>query len=146
MTLLIAVLVVLGLVARAMTPAERERALGRVLTAFERAKIQWIEGRHKTEPFREALRVRSRWAIATPVLVIINGAVLIWMLRAAGIAGSRDPLEWGANFAPRTTNGEWWRLVTSLFVHSGVVHFAADMIGLIPVGLIMERLIGRASF
>ena len=28
---------------------------------------------------------------------------------------------WGASFGPRTTNGEWWRLVASMFVHTGTL-------------------------
>ena len=53
---------------------------------------------------------------------------------------------WGGNFGPRTTNGEWWRLVTAMFVHSGPLHLLANIVGLIQIGLITERLFGRGAF
>ena len=49
---------------------------------------------------------------------------------------------WGASVGPRTTHGEWWRLLTSLFVHGGLLHLLTDLIGLVMVGLLLERLAG----
>ena len=54
-------------------------------------------------------------------------------------------LLWGGSIGPRTTNGEWWRLVTSLFVHPGFLHLVANMLGLLQLGLLLERLVGRVA-
>jgi rhomboid protease GluP len=53
---------------------------------------------------------------------------------------------WGASFGPRTTNGEWWRLVTSTFVHTGTLHLLVNMAVLLQVGAVLERLVGRLAF
>lgn len=57
-----------------------------------------------------------------------------------------DLLEWGANFKPLTTNGEWWRLLTSIFLHGGIMHLAANMYGLLFVGIFLEPRIGKTKF
>ena len=52
-------------------------------------------------------------------------------------------LRWGGNFWLHTRNGEWWRLLTSMFVHTGMFHLLVNVAGLAQIGLILERLAGR---
>jgi membrane associated rhomboid family serine protease len=52
----------------------------------------------------------------------------------------------GGSVGVRTTNGEWWRLCTAMFVHAGLVHLIAEIAGLVQVGLLVERLVGRLAF
>jgi rhomboid protease GluP len=51
----------------------------------------------------------------------------------------------GANFGPLTRSGQPWRLVTSMFLHFGVVHLAMNMVCLYQVRFV-ERMLGRAPF
>ena len=53
---------------------------------------------------------------------------------------------WGVNYAPRTTNDEWWRLAGSMFVHGNIFHFATTMAALVSLGVILERAVGRIAF
>ena len=79
----------------------------------------------------------------TPALLFVNVTVFVLMLVGHGALDDRDTLVgWGANVASRTTNGEWWRLVTMMFVHAGPLHFIATVAGLVPLGLMVERLVG----
>jgi membrane associated rhomboid family serine protease len=55
-------------------------------------------------------------------------------------------LHWGASIGPRTTNGEWWRLATAMFVHWGWLHVIVEAAGLVMAGLLVERLVGPAAF
>jgi rhomboid protease GluP len=56
-------------------------------------------------------------------------------------------IAWGANYGPDTiTNGQWWRLLTSMFLHIGIVHLAFNMIVLLQIGPFVERLVGNVGF
>jgi membrane associated rhomboid family serine protease len=44
------------------------------------------------------------------------------------------------------THGEWWRLITSAFLHYGVVHLGVNMFSLFFAGRILELVIGRWRF
>jgi membrane associated rhomboid family serine protease len=50
---------------------------------------------------------------------------------------------WGGNVGPLTTNGEWWRLVTAMFVHTGFWHLVINIAGLAQLGVMLERLVGH---
>src|SRR5581483_206797 len=88
-------------------------------------------------------------AIVTPILLALNVAVYILM----GVSGAgwmdvkaQAAIHWGADFAPLTTTGDWWRLLTSAFVHFGFIHLALNMWVLLSVGRFTERLFGRGFF
>lgn len=99
--------------------------------------------------FRHQLYARTPRVWATPALAAINVVVFVAMV-AAGVGIMRPSIDglitWGANYGPRTTGGEWWRLLTSMFVHIGVIHVAMNMIGLWQIGLLVERLLGTRGF
>lgn len=61
-------------------------------------------------------------------------------------ASMRPYYLWVGNNAAATTDGEWWRLVTSMFVHYGVLHLLLNMWALFQVGHLVEKLLGRPLF
>jgi rhomboid protease GluP len=92
---------------------------------------------------------RSGWQLApaTYVLTAINIAVyLLMVLRGVSpTAPSADQLmnHWGANVGVLVlADHQWWRLVTSTFVHSGIIHIATNMWCLYNLGLLGEPLVG----
>jgi membrane associated rhomboid family serine protease len=99
------------------------------------------------EEFYAALRERTRWALVTPALLAAYGTIYIVMIWGAS-SSSHDQLliDWGGSIGPLTTNGEWWRLATAMFIHSGLLHVIAVTAGLARVGLLTERLVGPAAF
>lgn len=93
-------------------------------------------------------RSRPSWAFApaTYVVVGINCAVYLAMvLRGVSFW---DPttdqlLHWGANNGALVLqHGEWWRLITAMFVHVGIIHIATNMWCLWNLGLLAEPLMG----
>ena len=146
MTFLVLLIVVAGVAWRATSAEERARLSGKMLAAITEAREGLAERRRQPEPFRDALHARTPWTIATRALVALNLTIFVRMLFASGALGDPETLvAWGGNFGPRTTNGEWWRLVTSMFVHTGFVHLLVSTLGLLQLGLLLERLVGRVA-
>lgn len=93
-------------------------------------------------------RRRSGWELApaTYILTGINIAVYVLMvLRGVSpTAPTGDQLvHWGANVGLFVlADHQWWRLVTSTFVHSGIIHIATNMWCLYNLGLLGEPLMG----
>ena len=92
-------------------------------------------------------RRRTFWATApaTYLLVGINCAVFLAMvLHGVSAATDSDQLmHWGADNAGAVLiGGEWWRIVTAMFVHVGILHLATNMWCLWNLGLLAEPLMG----
>ncbi len=85
----------------------------------------------------------------TPILININVLVfLIMALSGFGFISFRgnDLLNWGANFRPYTIDSQWWRLLTSVFLHGGLMHLLANMYGLLFVGIFLEPVLGKTKY
>jgi rhomboid protease GluP len=87
----------------------------------------------------------SKPPLATYVLLAINIAVFAIMV-ASGVdwinPGTGQVLRWGADYGPSTLNGQYWRLITSMFLHFGIIHIAGNMWCLWSLGQLAERLLG----
>lgn len=84
----------------------------------------------------------------TQVIFGANVAVFIAMVLAFGastLSGPAGPelVRVGANFGPYTVSGQWWRLLTCLFVHAGLLHIAFNMWCLWDLGRLAESLYGH---
>src|SRR4051794_18465644 len=55
-------------------------------------------------------------------------------------------LRWGGTGPEIILQGEWWRLVTAVFVHIGIIHIASNMYVFWGLGMMAERLLGRMNF
>jgi rhomboid protease GluP len=85
----------------------------------------------------------------TPILMYVNiGAFILMAVSGLGIISfkGQDLLNLGANYGPLTKGGEWWRLLTSMFLHGGLMHVLANMYGLLFVGIFLEPILGKAKF
>jgi rhomboid protease GluP len=55
-------------------------------------------------------------------------------------------MHWGANNAGAVLfGGEWWRIVTAMFVHVGILHLATNMWCLWNLALLAEPLMGSVG-
>lgn len=146
MAFLILLMVVGVVLFRVTSPEERhryvQRAKGFARDLWEVATV----ARPALDSFHQALRARTRYVFVVPVIVAINVAVLAGTIFGAGaIADPATLVGWGANLGTRTTNGEWWRLLTSAFLHTGTFQLLVDAFVLIQLGSVLERLIGRMA-
>jgi rhomboid protease GluP len=57
-----------------------------------------------------------------------------------------DLLRWGANNGRYTLGGEWWRLITCMFIHIGIIHLALNLYALYTVGIYLEPMLGKTRY
>ena len=94
----------------------------------------------------------TQQALVTRVLIAINVAVFLWVLIGdSGTAGfgnqvSSREVDLGLNKQILSLSHEWYRLVTSGFLHFGILHIAMNMYLLYQLGNILERPLGRLRF
>jgi rhomboid protease GluP len=96
----------------------------------------------------EAIRDPNK-PIVTYGLTLLNVLIFgIMILR--GIHASNpnpdDLVKWGANFGPLTIANQWWRLLTCMFLHAGVLHILCNGYALYRLGAVVERMLGRSFF
>ena len=145
--MLVFVLVVLGLALRGMSSEERVRFGKTILAGLRFIRDAITKPPSGGESFYAALKARTKWTVVTPS--IVGAYVVFFILLVMGSGDSSDPqalVNGGGSIGVRTTNGEWWRLFTAMFVHTGIVHLVAEIAGLVQVGLLVERLVGRLAF
>src|SRR6202167_6004867 len=92
----------------------------------------------------------------TQVIFGICAAVFLGMVLASGSPlaflnpmqefPTAETLQWGANAGALTISGEWWRLLTNVFVHGGLLHIAFNMWCLWNLGQLCESLYGRWTY
>jgi len=94
-------------------------------------------------------RPRSPYTI-TIALIAINVLVFLAMV-ASGVSltqpTTRDILAWGGDFGPATLGAhQYWRLLTSCFLHFGIIHIGMNMYVLYLIGPFIETVFGRVRY
>ena len=91
------------------------------------------------------------WFDVSKILVLINVLVLLCMLLNSGWSTCFTPsadvlMRWGANVGALTVSGQYWRLVTSIFVHAGILHLGLNMYALWTFGPSVSEIFGNKKF
>ena len=94
----------------------------------------------------------TKSAISTYILIGINLLVYAWLalqqqsLMMTTNADALAILHSGANLNPLTLGGEPWRMITSMFLHYGLIHLAVNMYALFVLGSSLEPALGTTRF
>lgn len=146
MTWFFFLLIVSGIVFYFTTRDERAwffRVLRGIALAAWGGAVRW---RADHDGFYDILRERTRIPFVTAGLILLNGAIYVRVLIGDGHASDAATLvSWGANFGPLTSNGEWWRLLASIFVHSSALELLLTVACLAQLGFMLERLAGHTA-
>jgi len=93
-------------------------------------------------------RVGGLAAPATTLLVALN--VLVYLVTVSQGGGLSQPggkvFEEGALVGVLVQDGEWWRLVSAMFLHGSVLHLAFNMFALYWLGSVVEDALGTLRF
>jgi membrane associated rhomboid family serine protease len=92
-------------------------------------------------------------ALVTKALIAINVIVFFINLaqgstlsRVSGSLFEKGALYIGSPLTSGLADGEWWRLLTTAFLHGSIIHLGFNMVVLWIVGAPVEEAIGRGRF
>jgi rhomboid protease GluP len=98
-------------------------------------------------------------APVTTALLIANILMfgISWMATAAAGGGGGLSILWGMGgetmyrlgasyWPPMFYDHEWWRLITAMFLHGGLIHIGFNMMALMQFGPALEELYGSARY
>ncbi|WP_249021550.1 rhomboid family intramembrane serine protease [Conexibacter sp. S30A1] len=120
--------------------------------ASQRTKVRRMQGRGTSASFaRPKVWSDPRTWSATDLLIAINVIVFLWEVADGVTLGGSDS-GWlyynGVLFGPLMSHGhhEYWRLLTSGFLHASIFHIGINMLSLWFVGRAIEPAIGKLYF
>lgn len=117
-------------------------------TALGSASLQ-KQQKEEHAAFTQTLESLTPTAYITYALIAINVLVFLVMV-VSGVSptapNASDLIVWGADFGIYTVHGQWWRVVTSMFIHIGVLHLFYNMAAFFYVGPTVERMFGNIGF
>lgn len=128
------------------TPDERARFFAGVRQTVLAAGGHASRRRAAQADFYDALRERTLVPFVTLALLLLNLVIAFAVAAADGPASDAATLvSWGGNFGPVTSNGAWWRLLSSVFVHQSALELLITAACLFQLGLLLERLAGHTA-
>ncbi len=87
--------------------------------------------------------IARRSSSVTVALIAINVLAFLYELSVGALNSDQSIINAGA-LVPQLVleYGEWWRIVTSAFLHAGYVHIGVNMFSLWVVGRFIESIVG----
>lgn len=113
--------------------------VGKITRDISQKNIKEAEKREKF--------MKNKKPILTYFLIIIN--VIIFALMYVYGNGSEDLdtlIKFGANYIPLVKSGEYYRMITSAFLHIGAMHLIFNMYALYVAGSQIEYIYGRVKY
>ncbi len=120
-----------------------------VLSPAGKAALDGIEAEVRRDRVYhpQAAAAGLRRAFVTLALIFLNLGVFALETSRGGSENLRTLLRMGAMW-PRAVleGGQWYRLVTALFLHFGAAHLVMNLLGLAVIGPWVEKTLGRARY
>lgn len=103
----------------------------------------------QAEEIEKVMKTSSGNLYLTYGIIIINVLVFVAMVfKGVDIISptGEEIVNWGGNYLPFTIAGDWWRLISCVFVHIGIIHLLFNMYALYSIGTYLEPMLGRVKY
>ncbi len=84
---------------------------------------------------------RFSWTIS---IILVNFIILL-SIEFLGGPNIYNLLKFGGQYGPFVSTGDWYRIVTAIFVHAGWIHLLFNMYALYYLGILVEGIYGPSK-
>ena len=106
-----------------------------------------IGSKNITESEKRERIMKNKKPIITIIILLLNIIVFALMyILGKGSEDTRTLINFGANYASLTKSGDYYRLITSAFLHIGVLHLLLNMYSLYIIGTQIEYFYGKIKY
>ncbi|MDQ0205596.1 rhomboid family protein [Alkalicoccobacillus murimartini] len=119
-----------------------EDAYEQEVAAYQHAVKQFVKAKHDEE---QKTFSRGKPVVTFTMLTAIF-LMFIWLEYVGGSTSTLTLIDWGAKYNPAIVDGEWWRLISSMFLHIGFLHLFMNSLALYFLGTLVERIYGSIRF
>ncbi|MFC3039066.1 rhomboid family intramembrane serine protease [Virgibacillus xinjiangensis] len=99
---------------------------------------------------RNRRKVDELFSYGTPIftylLLLLNISCFLVVEFYGDSTSINDLIKYGAKYNPAVIDGEWWRILTSMFLHIGFLHLFMNMLAMYYIGSLTERIYGNSRF
>lgn len=88
----------------------------------------------------------KREGLLTKLLVAINVLVFAFMWFKDPSLSTQTLVDFGAKISYRIVDGEWYRLITPMFLHANLLHLLFNSAALLSFGIETEMIFGKVKF
>lgn len=92
------------------------------------------------------LRNLKNQAFVTQIVVAVQVLVFILMTLAGGSTNTSVLVDFGARVSVLIQAGQWWRLITPVFLHIGLMHIVVNSVTVYYIGTQIEMIFGHTRF
>ncbi|WP_199738063.1 rhomboid family protein [Falsibacillus albus] len=82
----------------------------------------------------------------TYIFIAIQVIVFILLELKGSSTNPENLIQFGAKYNPLILQGQWWRFITPIFLHIGVLHILMNTLALYYLGIAVEKIYGRMRF
>lgn len=118
--------------------------------AEKEAAVNFYKHRLSTLLYEKNKKMKDLFSFGKPFvtyfLIALNIIMFVILEFNGGSTSVEALIKLGAKYNPAIMEGEWWRLISSMFLHIGILHLAMNMLALYYLGVAVERIYGSSRF
>ncbi|MHA6250971.1 rhomboid family intramembrane serine protease [Oceanobacillus sp. CAU 1775] len=81
------------------------------------------------------------------IFIVINVLIFFLLEMNGGSTSIETLIQFGAKYnVAIIADGEWWRLISSMFLHIGILHLMMNMLAIFYLGIVVEKIYGSSRF
>jgi membrane associated rhomboid family serine protease len=132
----------------------REEAVTRRVQLSYRAAINWYKHLRWFERISWATWMITlicivMWCLTAYQVALADGAHSMHDILANVFSNSQNGdvlAAYGAKYNDAIIQGQYWRFVTPIFLHANILHVSLNMLNLVVLGIVIERIFGHLRF